>query len=68
MAHNRQMPVYVFLKDFGNKKAGDKCPLSPESEQFLSKKGIIEKHNTGENAEKKPSQKSEPAKRGRKKK
>lgn len=67
----REMPLYEFLEDSGNKKAGEIFPLSPEVAPGLLQKGIIRLVN-GEKKPKQPKVKKEkikePAKRGRKKK
>lgn len=64
----RKMPLYEFLQDSGNKKAGEIFPLSPETAPGLLKKGIIRQVN-GEEKQEKPAKENikEPAKRGRKK-
>ena len=57
------MAQYKFLKQFGNKKAGESYPLLPVAAKALLKKGIVEEKPE------KPAKENikKPAKRGRKK-
>jgi len=60
------MALYKFVKQFGNKKAGETYPLLPVAAKALLSKGIVE-IATAEKPVKKEKTEKEPAKRGRKK-